>query len=120
MQKIAQDRATGLLVAPYWPTQPWWPYLLNMLIDHPICLPRKKHTLWLPAEPQRIHSLHNQLKLVTGHLSGDYCKVHDFHKRLQTSYKDRGDRAQQSSTSLICLGGESTAMQRKLIKFLQL
>ena len=93
LQKIAQDNETGLLVVPYWPTQPWWSYLLNMLIDHPICLPRNKHTLWLPAEPQRLHPLHSQLKLVICHLSGDYCKVQDFHKRLQTSYKDHGNRA---------------------------
>ena len=44
VQKIAQDRATGLLVVSHWPTQPWWPYLVNMLFDHPIYLP-KKHTV---------------------------------------------------------------------------
>ena len=36
LQKIAQDRATGLMVVPFWPTQPWWPYFTNMLIDHPV------------------------------------------------------------------------------------
>ena len=62
---------------------------MNMLIDHPICLPREKHTLWLPAEPQRIHPLHNQLRLVLCHLSGNVCKLQGFRKRLQTSYNDQ-------------------------------
>ena len=33
LQKITEEEATGILVAPYWPTQSWWPYLTNMLIN---------------------------------------------------------------------------------------
>ena len=49
LKKIREDKATGLIVVPYWPTQPWWPYLTNMLIASPIILPRDKDTLWLPS-----------------------------------------------------------------------
>ena len=29
----------GLLVCPYWPSQPWYPVLLSLLIDPPILIP---------------------------------------------------------------------------------
>ena len=45
LQKISEEEATGLLVVPNWPTQIWWPYLMNMLIDFPLILPRKEDTL---------------------------------------------------------------------------
>ena len=120
LQKIAQDKATGLMVVPFWPTQPWWPYFTNMLIDHPICLPRKKQTLWLPAEPQRIHPLHKQLKLLLCHLSGDCCKVEDFQKTLQTSFNNHGDLVPQSNTNHTYLDGKTIVVKRKLIHLLEL
>ena len=50
LQKISVEEATGLLVVPHWPTQTWWPYLMNMLIDFLLMLPtcctcRKEDTL---------------------------------------------------------------------------
>jgi hypothetical protein len=30
LQKLRQDRAGGVLVVPYWPSQPWWPLLLQL------------------------------------------------------------------------------------------
>ena len=45
LQKFSEEEATGLLVVPNWPTQIWWPYLMNMLIDFPLILPRKQDTL---------------------------------------------------------------------------
>lgn len=120
LQKIAQDRATGLIVVPFWPTQPWWPYLTNMLIDHIICLPRMKQTLWLPAEPLKIHPLHKQLNLMLCHLSGDCCKVEDFQKTLQTSFNNHGDWVPKNNTNHTYLGGKNIVVKRKLIHLLAL
>jgi hypothetical protein len=57
LQKINEEKATGFLVVPHWPTQTWWPYLMHMLIDLPLILPREKQTLYLPADPQRVQPL---------------------------------------------------------------
>ena len=35
LAKVQQDGATGMLVTPFWFTQPWFPQLLELLIDHP-------------------------------------------------------------------------------------
>ena len=40
LRKIWEDKATGFLVAPHWPTQSWWPDLTSMLYGQPIILPR--------------------------------------------------------------------------------
>jgi hypothetical protein len=70
LQKVKKDQATGLLIVPYWPTQAWWPYLMNMLIQYPVILPRRQNTLILQADPQAIHPLFNKLELLCCHLSG--------------------------------------------------
>ena len=72
LTKIQQDKATGLLVVPFWPTQTCWPYFTTMLIDSLILLPRSKETLYLPADPTAVHPLHKQLQLLLCHISGDY------------------------------------------------
>ena len=58
LQKIQEEKATGLLLVPKWPTQPWWPKLMQMLIQLPIQLPRDRDTLFLPSNPQEPHPLH--------------------------------------------------------------
>ena len=35
-------RCLGLIVVPLWPTQAWWPQLLNLLIATPVILPQLK------------------------------------------------------------------------------
>ena len=39
LNKIIQDRATMVLIAPVWPAQPWWPTLLRLAKTLPIVLP---------------------------------------------------------------------------------
>ena len=52
LQKVVAEKATGLLVVPHWPTQSWWPFLINMLINYPIILPRGKgNTTFTGAAP---------------------------------------------------------------------
>ena len=39
IQKISIEASTGILIVPNWPTQPWYPHLMKILIDTPILLP---------------------------------------------------------------------------------
>ena len=40
LAKFLDDKTgRGLLVCPYWPSQPWYPVLLSLLIDSPILIP---------------------------------------------------------------------------------
>ena len=40
LQKITQDKATGVLIVPIWTTQPWFTGILNLLMDKPLILPQ--------------------------------------------------------------------------------
>ena len=78
LQKISEEEATGLLVVPHWPTQTWWPYLMNTLIDFPLMLPRKEDTVYLPAQPQLLHPLHKKLQILACRLSGIPSQAEEF------------------------------------------
>ena len=78
LQKISEEEATGLLVVPHWPTQTWWPCLMNTLIDFRLMLPRKEDTVYLPAQPQLLHPLHKKLQLLACRLSGIPSQAEEF------------------------------------------
>ena len=61
LRKIIQDRATGLVVVPMWPTQSWYPILTNLLLLPPVNLPPSKNLLRLPESPDLNQPLHNKM-----------------------------------------------------------
>ena len=65
LQKIYEEKATVIAVVPHWPTQVWWPQMIALLIRHPIILPNKKTTVYLPSNNDLIHPLYPRLHLPT-------------------------------------------------------
>ena len=51
LAKIRHDKAVVLLIAPVWPTQSWYPLLLQLLTVQPILLPRLDN-LESPSQPR--------------------------------------------------------------------
>ena len=49
LHKIARSDCTVLLVAPCWPTQPWFPLLLSLLVEDPRVLPCHRRLLKQPG-----------------------------------------------------------------------
>ena len=71
LNKVSQDKADIILVAPVWPAQPWWPLLLSLLIEHPVLLPSSRHLLMDPADPRRIQPAFSRLHLTVFLVFGD-------------------------------------------------
>ena len=117
LQKIQQDQAAGLLLAPFWPTQAWWPTLTRMLIQALLVLPNRMDTLYLPQDPSAVHPLKNQMSFLLCHLSGNICRVKEFHRQLPTLSRSPGVQARGSSTALTLRNGWSTVVNGKLIQF---
>ena len=63
-QKIIQDKATGIMVVPMWPTQLWYPIMTSLLVLSPITLPPSKNLLSLPAFPEENLPLHRKMSLL--------------------------------------------------------
>lgn len=69
LQKIKHERATGIMIMPYWPSQPWFPMMKEMLTSQLMFFGPKKDLLYSPFRSN--HPLYRQLTLVAGVLSGD-------------------------------------------------
>ena len=83
LNKVSQDKADIILVAPIWAAQSWWPLLLNLLIEQPVLLPSSRHLLRDPADPQRIYPMFLRLHLAVFHVSGDSTKQWEFQTMLR-------------------------------------
>lgn len=119
LQKIEQDTAEGILVAPLWPTQVWFPKLLSMLISCPFLLPVAKDLVTLPGNTM-VHPLLKRLHLTVFRISGKVCKQKAYQQMLSTSFCSHGKVIQKSSMGVISKNGCVFAMNGKLIPFHQM
>ena len=91
--KVAQtDGCLVLLVAPWWPRQPWFVTLTDLLVAEPVSLPERQGLLAVRALrmeiPLRtIQSLH----LTVWTFSSSHSKRRDFLRRLPSSLERQGD-----------------------------
>lgn len=68
LRKIINEEATGILVVPYWPSQPWYPIFLKLSRYNPIYLSPDPELLLSPFRTR--HPLWKRLTLVSSLLSG--------------------------------------------------
>lgn len=68
LQKIVNDNAQGVVIVPYWPTQPWFPIFMSLLVKPPIFFKPNKSLLF-SIDRESPHPLWPQLTLVAGLLS---------------------------------------------------
>lgn len=54
LSKIREEEAQVLLIAPVWKTQPWYPLVLEMLVDFPRLLPREEGLVISPTQEKFI------------------------------------------------------------------
>ena len=70
LQKLEMDGATGVRVVPNWPTQPWYPKLMRMVVKPPVMARHSRTLLHLPSFPEEVHPLHKKLDLMICLVSG--------------------------------------------------
>ena len=63
LQKIYQDKAKGIVIAPDWPSQPFYPSIIAMSIKTISIAPRETN-LYLPNQPAVKHPLGKTLKIL--------------------------------------------------------
>lgn len=120
VQKIEQDQAEGIVIIPNWPSQPWYPQVMRLVVTAPLILPSGKNTLKLPYDMMKIHPLHPKLVLLACHLSGDHCRTkasQRIHSKLSCHL---GESQHRNNMQDICRSGKGFAIEGKLICFRQL
>ena len=79
--KLRRSRAMMILVAPFWPRQPWFPLILQMLVDLPLRLPQDPYLL-SQRGGRILHPDLRSLDLVAWKLSTDASILRGFHEEL--------------------------------------
>lgn len=69
LRKICAEGARGIVVVPYWPSQPWFPLFRSMLISDVLIFKPRTNLLLSPCRSTE-HSLAHQLSVMVGVLSG--------------------------------------------------
>ena len=115
LQKIRQEESTVVLVTPVWDIQPWYPVLLDLLVEYPLMLPTHKKLLVDPFN--RVHPLvvQNQLQLAAWRLSGKATLQREFQNGLQNSSDLDGVMVPTKRTSQAGPGGLAGVIRGKLI-----
>ena len=63
LQFIQESKTTAILIYPHWPTQFWYPHLLQLMKSPPVKIKMHKKTLTLPHQPEEVHPLFPKLQL---------------------------------------------------------
>lgn len=82
LKKIEMEEGEGIIIVPVWPTQPWYPKLMSLLVDKPRLLPVTRGTLYLPSKPSQPHPMEGKLKLIARKLSGNPLRSKAFLQKL--------------------------------------
>lgn len=118
LQKMCEDNADMIVIAPIFPSQPWFPRLLEQISGQCYVLPRTHQILQLPGTT-KTHRL-TKMRLAAFKLSGNPLCVQDYQSKLQTSSCMHGDQQQQSNMGLITRDGCSFVTRHKLIQLIHL
>ena len=120
LRKIVQDQADAIVIAPLWPTQPWFPKILQLLVDCPRILPVKKSLVTLSFNKAKVHPLLNKLHLTAFKLSGDHLKVKVYQNQLSTLSCIHGETPQNNNIGVISKSGCVFVLKNMLIPCHQL
>ncbi len=117
LKKLQLDQTSVLLVAPVWPSQPWYPVLLALLSDVPVLLPPWNHLLQAPSGDFHPLILSGALVLAAWPVSGNISKTVAFQSRLSPLSLGSSHQVLLSSTSRPTENGIAGVLHDRLIRF---
>ena len=83
LQKFVADGAEGIILAPFWPTKPWFTMLAGLLIEEPYIIRTDGNVLSL-CSSMRKHPLSGKLRIMACKCSSDRYKQQEFQKQYVT------------------------------------
>ena len=104
LQKLEEDQAEVIMIAPLWTTQVWWASLLQLISGPCFPLPDPQEILTLPHKQNYKHPL-KKMRLGVFRLSGDRLKAEVFlHRQLSSSW-NHGENLLKSNTACTLRNG---------------
>ena len=117
LKKVREDKALLVLVAPVWRSQPWYPALLELLIDFPLILPADPVLLTDHSGKPHPLIVTGQLQLAAWKLSGVDRRQKEFQKKLPNCWPPDGVEAQMLPTRVLGSDGSAGALNGRWIPF---
>ena len=107
IKKVSSETDKALVIVPYWPTQSWFPYIMEMIIAEPILI--KGHHLSLPGT-DFVHPMCPKLELVALLISRCQEKQQAFRRSPWISCGQHGGTVPTKSTMQLVRRGRSFAV----------
>ena len=101
-QKILQEKTTALFIVPLWPSQFWFPQLMEMLTQNPLLLPRA--CLSPPAQSEA--TLPSNIRIIARRISGHRSESEAFRKTLPSSSSRAGVQPLGSNINQQLISGQ--------------
>ena len=120
LQKISLDKATGVIIVPYWPSQAFFPTLLHMLIADPVLIHRHNKLLQLTTNHKLLHPLRKKLNLLGCIISGNPLQQKTYQEKLRISSYNLGEQAHKNNTPATLLNGTTIVLNGKKIPLIHL
>jgi hypothetical protein len=90
LQKMCREESLIILIAPFWPRRPWFPMIMQLLVDVPLILPPHPDLLRIPHSKARFHDVKG-LHLTAWKLSAGDTLRRAFLDRLPPLFQQDGD-----------------------------
>lgn len=100
--------------------EPWWPFLLNPLVEQPVLLPSCKHLLKDPGDPQAIHRMFPRPHLAVFRIFGDRTRQYEYLRKCPIFSSQHLNPRHRKRTSMLGDAGVAGAIRERLIFFLHL
>ncbi|XP_062570047.1 uncharacterized protein LOC134232103, partial [Saccostrea cucullata] len=104
LQKILIENVEAVIVAPIWPTQPWFPKLLQLITANSYLLPNNQQLLRLPNNPDKLHPI-PKMRLGVFRVSGNRSRTEAYRRTLSTYSSPRGGNPQRNNIGHITKNG---------------
>ena len=120
MRCLAKLRAEGgelILVTPVWPTQAWYPSILQLSIAPPVLLPWTPKLLCGPQGQSHPLVVNHTLQLAAWHVCANPCKREEFQETLPSSSWQLGGRVQTQFITPPGTNGIAGVTSGRLIRF---
>ena len=117
LAKLREEGGNLILITPVWPTQPWYPVLLDMSIAPPVLLPQVPKLLTNPVGDLHPLVQNKTLFLAAWHVSNNQSQQEAYRTGLTNSFWHLGDQAQIQCTIQPGVNGIAGVRRGKLIHF---
>ena len=102
----------------HWLTQPWFPVMMDLLVNHPRLVKPNPNNLLIKGNPLLLHPLHTKLSLLVTLLSSQPLETLAYCKALPNSSPMPGERVPRGNMTPLYDDGELIVGNGKLIPLL--